>query len=133
MSSNARGGRRPVVYWAICPECLTYIWVDETQVVIEETASCPYCDRPISLLGGEQLAESCRKLQRIIEDVEHQIAVIPAAIDVHRFFSEQVEYIAAAFNDRLDEIQSRKDIEALKNGGDLGEIEPLDLETHQAS
>jgi hypothetical protein len=121
MTSNAEGGRRPVVYWAICPECLTYIWVDESQVKTEATSTCPYCDRPISLLGGTQLAESCRRLQGLIEDIESQIALIPAAIDVHRFFFEQIDYIAAAFNDRLDEIQEKKD------------IEPLDMEAHPAS
>lgn len=121
MSGNAKGGRRPVVYWTICPECLTYIWVDESQVSIEETASCPYCDRPISLLGGKQLADSCRQLQRLMENIEQQITLIPAAVDVHRFFFEQVDYIAAAFNDRLDDIQAKKD------------IEQLDLEAHQAS
>jgi len=72
------------------------------------------------MLGGGQLAESCRKLQALIEDIEHQIALIPAAVDVHRFFFEQVDYIAGAFNDRLDEIQEKKD------------IEPLDLEAHPA-
>lgn len=120
MSGNAKGGRRPVVYWTICPECLTYIWVDESQVAIEESTACPYCDRPISLLGGEQLADSCHQLQRLMEDIEQQIALIPAAVDVHRFFFEQVDYIAAAFNDRLDDIQEKKD------------IEQLDLEAHQA-
>lgn len=121
MSRNAKGGRRPVVYWVICPECLTYIWVDESQVATEETASCPYCDRPISLLGGERLANSCRELQGLIEEIERQIALIPAAIDVHRFFFEQIEFMAGAFNDRLDEIQASKDV---------GE---LDLEAHSTS
>jgi len=121
MTSKAEGGRRPVVYWAICPECLTYIWIDETQVANEATAACPYCDLSISLLGGEHLAESCRKLQRLIEDIENQISLIPAAIDVHRFFSDQIDYIAGAFNDRLDEIQEEKD------------IEPLDMKAHPAS
>ena len=65
MSSKTKGGRRPVVYWAVCPECLTYIWVDESQVIAEETPSCPYCDRPISLLGGQELANSCRQLQAL--------------------------------------------------------------------
>jgi hypothetical protein len=121
MSDETRGGRRPVVYWAICPECLTYIWVDENQVASEETAACPYCDRPISLLGGNDLSDSCKQLQVLMEDIESQIALIPAAIDVHRFFAEQVDYIAGAFNDRLDDIQSEKD------------LEPLDVEAPQAS
>lgn len=120
MTSKAKGGRRPVVYWAVCPECLTYIWVDESQVTAEETPSCPYCDRPISLLGGKKLADNCRRLQALIEEIERQIAMIPAAVDVHRFFHEQVEYIASAFNDRLDEIQEKKD------------IKPLDMEAHPA-
>lgn len=121
MSEKSRGGRRPVVYWAICPECLTYIWVDESLVASEETAGCPYCDRPISLLGGKELADSCRQLQGLIEEIESQIAVLPAAVDVHRFFFEQVDFIAGAFNDRLDDIQAKKD------------LDPLDVETHQAS
>jgi len=29
-------------YWAICPECLTYIWVDENQVASE--ARCAVFD-----------------------------------------------------------------------------------------
>lgn len=122
MTRSVKGGRRPVVYWAVCPECLTYIWVDGSAIAEEETASCPYCDKPISLLGGSQLAESCQKLQEILEDIEHQIAVIPAAIDVHRFLFEQVEYIAGAFNDRLDDIQEEKDLES-----------PSDVEAKQAS
>lgn len=121
MSGKTRGGRRSVVYWAICPECLTYIWVDENQVASEETAACPYCDRPISLLGGTELANSCKQLQGLMEDIENQIALIPAAIDVHRFFSYQVDYIASAFNERLDDIQAKKD------------LDPLDVEAHQAS
>ncbi len=121
MSGNAKRGRRPVVYWTICSECLTYIWVDESRVAIEETTGCPYCDRPISLIGGKQLADSCQQLQRLMEDIEQQIALIPAAVDVHRFFFEQVDYIATAFNDRLDDIQAKKD------------LEQLDLKTHQAS
>lgn len=121
MSGKTRGGRRPVVYWAICPECLTYIWVDEHQVASEKTASCPYCDRPISLLGGTELSDSCKQLQELIEAVEHQITLIPAAVDVHRFFSEQVDYIAAAFNDRLDDIQAKKD------------LDHLEVETHHTS
>ncbi len=127
MSGGAKKGRRPVVFWTICPECLTYIWVDESQVAREETASCPYCDRPISLLGGEQLADSCRQLQVLIEEIEHQIALVPAAIDVHRFLYEQVEFIANAFNDRLDEIQVKKDTQEAKD------LESLDLETHSTS
>lgn len=98
-----------MVFWAVCPECLTYIWIEETAVKDEKTATCPYCEIPISLLGGTELASSCRELQMLIEDIEQQIRVIPAAIDVHRFLAEQVDYIAAAFNDRLDDIQSIKD------------------------
>jgi hypothetical protein len=113
-----------VVYWTICPECLTYIWVDEASVADEETASCPYCDIPISLLGGMDLAESCRRIQALLEDIERQIRVIPAAIDVHRFLFEQVDYIAAAFNDRLDECQAHKDLEDLNTA---------DVEAKQAS
>jgi hypothetical protein len=44
-----------------------------------------------------------------MEDIEQQIGVLPAAIDVHRFLTEQVDYIAQAFNDRLDNIQAEKD------------------------
>lgn len=121
MAGKTRGGRRPVVYWAICPECLTYIWVDENQVASEDTAACPYCDRPISLLGGTELADSCKQLQKLMEDIESQIALIPAAIDVHRFFFDQVDYIAAAFNERLDAIQEEKD------------LDPLDIKAHHTS
>ncbi|MHB1390611.1 MAG: hypothetical protein ACYCXF_05155 [Thermoleophilia bacterium] len=109
MSRSNKEGRRPVVYWAVCPECLTYIQVDEAAVKDEHTATCPYCEIPISLMGGTELATSCRELQSLIEDIERQIRVIPAAIDVHRYFLEQVDYIAATFNDRLDEIQVTKD------------------------
>ena len=115
MSRSVKGGRRPVIYWAICPECLTYIWVDESSILDEETATCPYCDMPISLLGGARLAESCRQLQVILEDIENQIGTIPAAIDVHRFLSEQVDYIASTFNDRLDDIQAGKDLDGIKS------------------
>lgn len=123
MTSSVKGGRRPVVYWTICPECLTYIWVDGSAVADEVTATCPYCDKPISLLGGSELVESCKQLQGLLEDVERQISLIPAAIDVHRFLAEQVDYIAAAFNDRLDDIQEEKDLE----------LEPEAEETRQAS
>lgn len=122
MSRSSKGGRRPVVYWAICPECLTYIWVDGAQIAREETATCPYCDTAISLLGGEQLSESLDRMQALIEDIEEQIGVMPAAIDVHRFLNDQIEYIAAKFNDRLDDIQASKD---------LGELDPADAEAKQ--
>ena len=122
MSRSFKGGRRPVIYWAICPECLTYIWVDGTQVANEETATCPYCETAISLLGGEQLAGSLGRVQALIENIEEQIGVMPAAIDVHRFLSDQIEYIAARFNDRLDDIQASKD---------LGELDPADVEARQ--
>lgn len=122
MPRSFKGGRRPVVYWAICPECLTYIWVDEPQVAGEETATCPYCDTPIPLLGGEQLADSLGRVQALLEDIEQQIGGLPAAIDVHRFLFDQIEYIAARFNDRLDDIQASKD---------LGELEPADAEARQ--
>ena len=109
MKRSFKGGRRPVIYWATCPECLTYIWVGESSIADEETIGCPYCDTPISLLGGEHLAENCNHLQQILEDIERQISMLPTAIDVHRFISEQVGHIATAFNDRLDEIQEAKD------------------------
>ncbi|MHB0866814.1 MAG: hypothetical protein ACYC6B_00050 [Thermoleophilia bacterium] len=98
-----------MVYWTVCPECLTYICVEETAIKDEKTASCPYCEIPISLLGGTELVASCRDVQILIEDIEQKIRMIPAAIDVHRFLAEQIDYIAAAFNDRLDDIQSIKD------------------------
>ncbi len=123
MTRSIKGGRRPVIYWTICPECLTYIWVDGSAVADEVTEICPYCDKPISLMGGTELVESCKQLQGLLEDVERQITMIPSAIDVHRFLFEQVEYIAAAFNDRLDEIQEKKDIE----------LEPAIEEAKQAS
>lgn len=113
-----------MVYWAVCPECLTYIWVEESAIKDEETATCPYCEIPISLLGGTELAASCRELQSLIADIERQIRVIPAAIDVHRFLFEQVDYIAATFNDRLDDIQASKD---------MGLFESADVEAKQAS
>ncbi|MBE0429864.1 MAG: hypothetical protein IBX61_08325 [Thermoleophilia bacterium] len=115
MSSSIKGGRRPVIYWAVCPECLTYIWVDESSVADEETASCPYCEMSISLMGGAELTDSCRRLQVLIEDIERQIGTIPAAIDVHRFLSEQIDYIASIFNDRLDDIQADKDMDMVDN------------------
>lgn len=123
MSRSAKGGR-PAIYWAICPECLTYIWVEESSIADEETATCPYCEIPISLTGGEELAETCRQLQGLLAKIERQISEIPAAIDVHRFLFEQVEYIAAAFNDRLDEIQADKD---------LAGFDPANMEKHKAS
>lgn len=119
MTRSVKGGRRPVVFWAICPECLTYIWVDGSAIADEITETCPYCDKPIPLMGGAELAESCRQLQGLLEDVERQIALIPAAIDVHRFLFEQVEYIAGAFNDRLDAIQEEKDLEAEPDAGEV--------------
>lgn len=99
------------MFWAICSECLTYIWVGETSVANEETIVCQYCDSPISLTGGAELADSCNLLQGLLEDIEQQVASMPTAIDVHRFLSEQVGHIAGAFNDRLDEIQEKKDME----------------------
>ncbi len=122
MSRSFKGGRRPVVYWAICPECLTYIWVDEPLIANEETATCPYCDTPIDLAGGEQLASSLDNVQALLEEIEHQIGELPAAIDVHRFLFDQIEYIAARFNDRLDDIQACKD---------LDELDAVDAEAHQ--
>ncbi len=109
MSGSIVGGRRPVVYWAICSECLTYIWVGESFVISEDTITCQYCDSPISLLGGAELAKSCNQLQGLLEDIERQIATLPTAIDVHRFISEQVGHIASSFNDRLDEIYESTD------------------------
>ena len=114
MSGKIEGGHRPVVYWAICSECLTYVWVDESSIVSEETITCQYCDSPISLSGGDELAESCNRLQCLLEDVERQVAALPCAIDVHRFFSEQVGNIASSFNDRLDEIQAGKDVSSIE-------------------
>lgn len=124
MSSSIKGARRPVVFWATCPRCLTYIWVDESSIADEETATCPYCERQISLQGGADLAASCRQLQTLIEDIERRISVIPAAVDVHRFFFEQVDYIAAAFNERLDRIQADKDLE---------ELHPADVQAQKTS
>ncbi len=112
MSSTCPGGRRPVIYWATCPECFTYIWVEESSLKAEKNISCPYCDSGISMEGCAKLAESCNRLEAILEDIEEQIAKLPAAIDVHRFISEQVGHIAGAFNDRLDEIQESKDAAA---------------------
>ncbi len=112
MNSSPRGGRRPVIYWATCPECFTYIWVEESSLKSEKGVSCPYCESAISTAGCEKLANSCNRLQAILEDIERQIATLPTAIDVHRFISEQVGHIAAAFNDRLDEIQESKDAAA---------------------
>lgn len=121
MSSNIKGGRRPVVYWAVCPECLTYLWVGESSIDEEETLKCQYCEAPISLLGGNRLVESCNQLQGLLEDIERQLSTLPTAIDVHRFISEQVGHIASSFNDRLDEIQAVKD------------LEEADVETKKAS
>jgi hypothetical protein len=98
---------------------LTYIWVEESQIADEETATCPYCDKPIPLLGGAELSESLRSLQALLEDIQRQIAELPSAIDVHRFLFEQVDYIASTFNDRLDDIQEVKDID-LVGPADLG-------------
>lgn len=109
MNSEPKTGRRPVIYWATCPECFTYIWVEEGALRSEERISCPYCDSPMSLTGGKRLSVSCNKLQAILEDIEIQVSALPTAIDVHRFISEQVGHIAGAFNDRLDEIQETKD------------------------
>lgn len=121
MSGRIGVGRRPFIFWAICSECLTYIWVEEASIVNEDTIVCQYCGSPISLLGGADLAKSCNQLQALLEDIERQVATLPTAIDVHRFISEQVGNIASSFNDRLDEIhQSRVD-------------ETADLEAHQTS
>ncbi len=113
MNSDRKAGRRPVIYWATCPDCFTYIWVDEGALRGEEKINCPYCDSPMSLEGGNRLSECCNQLQAILEDIEVQISSLPTAIDIHRFISEQVGHIAGAFNDRLDEIQETKD----ENGG----------------
>ena len=109
MNTDSKAGRRPVIYWAICPDCFTYIWVEEGALRSENGISCPYCESPMSMAGGKRLAESCNQLQAILEDIEIQVAALPTAIDVHRFISEQVGNIAGAFNDRLDEIQETKD------------------------
>jgi hypothetical protein len=109
MAGITGGSRRPVVFWAVCPECFTYIWAESSSIAKEENLDCPYCERAIPLLGGAELSDSCRKLQSLLEDIEQQIGVLPAAIDVHRFLNEQVDYIAQAFNDRLDNIQAEKD------------------------
>ena len=119
MAGSMKGARRPIVYWAICPECFTYIWAEDSLITREESLDCPYCHGSISLLGGAELSDSCRQLQRLIEDIERQISVLPAAIDIHRFLSEQVDYIAQAFNDRLDGIQEEKDV-SLANAADPG-------------
>lgn len=119
MAGTTRGARRPVVFWATCPECFTYIWVEDSSVSKEESFECPYCEKTISLLGGAELSDKCHKLQALLENIEQQIGTLPAAIDVHRFFSEQVDYIAQAFNDRLDSIQEEKDV-ALMNAAGAG-------------
>ncbi|MCL6107200.1 MAG: hypothetical protein M1309_07665 [Actinobacteria bacterium] len=116
MSPDSEGGRRPVIFWASCPECFTYIWVDERDLKGEKVVTCPYCDTLISLSGGALLSESCNRLQALLEDIEKQISVMPTAIDVHRFISEQVGHIAGAFNDRLDEIQESKDEASSESG-----------------
>jgi len=85
------------------------VWVGEPSIRSEETITCQYCDSPIALLGGSELADSCNQLQALIEDIESQIATLPTAIDVHRFISEQVGHIASSFNDRLDEIHESTD------------------------
>lgn len=102
-------GRRPVIYWAICPECLTYTWLEESALVREEPLTCDYCGAPVDLHGGGELAESCNRLQALLEDIERQIATLPIPIDVHRFIAEQVDTIAGVFNDRLDEFQEMID------------------------
>lgn len=112
MSGKKVGGRTPVVFWAICPGCLTYTWLEESSLAREETLTCSFCDTEITMAGGARLAETCNELQGILEEVERQIAEMPAAIDIHRFIFEQVDGIAAVFNDRLDEIQAAKDAEA---------------------
>lgn len=109
------------MYWATCSECLTYIWISEPALINEEVATCPYCEAPVPLTGGAQLSQSCNKLQGMLEEIERQIATLPTAFDVHRFISEQVDNISAAFNDRLDEIQAEKDVEA------------ADVETHRTT
>lgn len=110
MSGSTRIARRPVFYWAVCPECLTYIRAEDRAVSGEADLDCPYCEGSIPLLGGAGLAADCNKLQVLLEDIERQVGSLPAAIDVHRFLSEQVDYIAQAFNDRLDGIQEQKDV-----------------------
>lgn len=105
-------GRRPVVYWVICPECLTYTWLEESALVREEPLTCDYCGTAVDLRGGEELARSCNRLQAVIEDIERQIAAMPTAIDVHRFIAVQVDTIAGVFNDRLDEFQEKNDNQA---------------------
>lgn len=112
MSGKKGGGRTPVVFWAICPGCLTYTWLEESSLAREETQTCSFCDTEMTMAGGARLAETCNELQGVLEEVESQIAELPAAIDVHRFIFEQVDGIAAVFNDRLDEIQAAKDAEA---------------------
>jgi hypothetical protein len=115
MAGRIRGARRPLVFWAICPECFTYIWAEDSSISREEDLDCPYCEKAISLVGGADLTDSCKKLQLLLEDIENQIAILPAAIDVHRFLSEQVDYISQAFNDRLDNIQAEKDSAAMNS------------------
>ncbi|MHB0915811.1 MAG: hypothetical protein ACYC5A_00845 [Thermoleophilia bacterium] len=105
-----------MLYWAVCPECLTYIRAEDRAVSSEVDLDCPYCEGSIPLLGGAGLAADCNKLQKLLEDIEQQVATLPAAIDVHRFLADQVDYIAQAFNDRLDGIQEQKD-DALTNAG----------------
>lgn len=112
MSAGSKGPRRGVQYWAICPECFTYISVEGKSISREDNFACPYCEGNISLLGGSELSDNCQSLQLLIEDIERQIAVLPAAIDIHRFLFEQVDYIAQTFNDRLDGIQEQKDFAA---------------------
>lgn len=112
MAMKKGGGRTPVIFWAICPGCLTYTWLEESALSREETQTCSFCDTEITMAKGARLAETCNQLQAIIEEVERQIAELPTAIDVHRFIFEQVDSIAAVFNDRLDEIQAAKDAEA---------------------
>ncbi len=112
MNTGSPRGRRPVIYWATCPECFTYIWAEESFLKNESNINCPYCGSSISLAGCTKLSDSCNQLQALLEDIEKQISMLPTAIDVHRFISEQVSNIAGAFNDRLDEIQESKDAAA---------------------
>lgn len=109
---KGKTGRRPVVFWAICPGCLTYTWLEESSLAGEESLTCSFCGTDIPMTGGSRLAETCNLLEGLLEDIERQIAALPTAIDVHRFISEQVDGIADVFNDRLDEIQEKKDAEA---------------------
>lgn len=128
MPRKVKGGRRPVVFWAICPGCFTYTWLEESSLVGEGDMTCSVCDSTIPLAGGARLAESCNRLQALLEDIERQISELPTPIDVHRFISDQVDIIADAFNDRLDEIQAKRDSES----GGAGPLnEPADANTNK--